>query len=71
MTKHLASKDPDNTTRAAPASGKRANEGAPNREPVKEATLDSVAGEEDPGASLDLVLPPPAGSAGSPERKGG
>ncbi len=71
MTEPLTSTDPDNTTRAAPASGERAKERAANREPVKEATLDSVAGEEDPGASLDLVMPPPPGSAGSPGKKGG
>lgn len=71
MTEPLTSTDPDDTTCAAPASGKRAKEGAANREPVKEATLDSVAGEEDPGASLDLVMPPPPGSVGSPGKKGG
>jgi len=38
-------------------------------QPVKEATLDSVAGEEDPGASLDLVMPAGAALSGPPGQK--
>lgn len=44
---------------AAPArpGGPEEAGGKPPRALVKESTLDSVAGEEDPGASLDMVAP--------------
>jgi len=42
---------------------------ATDREPVREATLDSVAGEEDPGASLDLVMPATTALSGASGQK--